>query len=75
MRLPRSTSVRPCFVAARSHIVANRGESYARAGAGVQPSIDLGCLLSKAAQCLPVCLSGNVAACVACAGPGILSCL
>jgi hypothetical protein len=41
---------------------------------GIRPSVDFMCILSKAASCLPVCLTGNIPGCIACAGPGILSC-
>ena len=40
----------------------------------VRPSVDFLCILEKAAGCLPVCLTGDIPGCIACAGPGIVSC-
>jgi hypothetical protein len=73
MRLPCTTVVRPEAAPAPIRVM-TPGSSTVMVG-GIQPSIDIPCILSKAAGCLPVCLSGNIPACIACAGPGILSCL
>lgn len=75
MRLPRTNSVRSGFAAARPLAIARNASTHALYGAGVQPSLNVLCILSKAAQCLPVCITGNLPACIACAGPGIVSCL
>jgi len=75
MRLPRTTTARPGYAATRFNVIVPPAAGAGR-GVGVQPSgVDIFCILSKAAGCLPICLTGNVPACVACAGPGILSCL
>jgi hypothetical protein len=48
------------------------------ASADVLPCIEgnpyLECILSKAARCLPGCLTGTIQACIECAGPAIQSC-
>jgi hypothetical protein len=75
MRLPRTSSVSSGVATARPLAIARISGTHPRFGAGVQPSVNILCILSKAAQCLPICITGNVPACVACAGPGILSCL
>jgi hypothetical protein len=75
MRLPRNIAVRPGYGSVRPRAVVSTAGARAANGSGIQPSIDIGCILSKAAGCLPVCITGNVPACIACAGPGILSCL
>jgi hypothetical protein len=75
MRLPRTNVVRGGIASARPLALVRDANAHAHFGTGVQPSANVLCILSKAAQCLPICLTGNVPACVACAGPGILSCL
>ena len=75
MRLPRTRATSGGLAAARPRDTMHNPVARALPGAGVQPSLNVLCILSKAAQCLPICLTGNVPACVACAGPGILSCL
>jgi hypothetical protein len=72
MRLPRTSVV----TSESSQFQASKADSTVMShSGGIRPAVDIGCILSKAAGCLPVCLSGNIPACIACAGPGIASCL
>jgi hypothetical protein len=69
MRLPSTTIVRP--EAAPIRVMAP-GASQATS-AGVQPSIDIGCILSTAAGCFFKC--GLDVPCLLACAPGLVKCL
>jgi hypothetical protein len=73
MRLPTRTAVRPEAVPAQPRVVAPGISASPIMAVGVQPSIDIGCILSTAAGCFFKC--GLDVPCLLACAPGLVKCL
>jgi len=72
MRLPLKVAIRNESFPAQPRVIAP-GVAPAPMMAGVQPSIDIGCVLSTAASCLFKC--GLDVPCLLACAPGLAKCL
>jgi hypothetical protein len=73
MRIPSPTIAPPQSVVPHTQVMAPAVFAPTSTGVGVQPSIDIGCILSTAAGCLFKC--GLDVPCLLACAPGLAKCL
>jgi hypothetical protein len=73
MRLPRSTAMRSDAVPMQPRVITPGASAGPVMRAGIQPSIDIGCVLSTAAGCFFKC--GLDVPCLLACAPGLAKCL